>query len=101
METVYVVMKNSDFTEGRGPMVLDSIWSNPSEAILYANSLEPYGATLELGRYGSYAYGQFIKIEARNIHEKFIDKRAEKEAEAKRIALAKLSSSERKLLGLE
>lgn len=33
---VYLIFKNSDMTEGRGPMVLDRVMGNKAEAIQYA-----------------------------------------------------------------
>lgn len=35
---VFLVYKNADMTEGRGPMVLDSIWLHQQDAENYANS---------------------------------------------------------------
>lgn len=37
MSAVYAVYKNSDMTEGRGPMVLDSLWWSEEDAWAYAN----------------------------------------------------------------
>ena len=98
-KTVYVVMRNADFTEGRGPMVLDSIWSNASEAVKHAESMEPYGSKMEIGKYGYYAYGQFMQIKLENVNESFVDKRKERDEEDRKKALAKLSPKERELLG--
>lgn len=35
MKTVFVVKRNADFTEGRGPMVLDSIFESFELAVQY------------------------------------------------------------------
>lgn len=41
---VYVVLKNADFTEGRGPMVFNKIFANQEDAKQYAfDNLNPYG----------------------------------------------------------
>lgn len=36
-DEVYLVKKNADMTEGRGPMIVDSVWGNEEEAWAYAN----------------------------------------------------------------
>lgn len=37
MTTVYGVYRNSDMTEGRGPMFLESLWTTETAAWEYAN----------------------------------------------------------------
>lgn len=37
-QQVFVVYKNSDMTEGRGPMVMDSVWADKAEAEEYINT---------------------------------------------------------------
>jgi hypothetical protein len=38
MKKIYLVFRNDDMTEGRGPMVLDSIYSSKEKAETYANA---------------------------------------------------------------
>ena len=38
----YIILKNSDFTEGRGPMVFDTVCLTEDAVIKYLNS-RPYG----------------------------------------------------------
>jgi hypothetical protein len=40
MKYVYLVYKNADMTEGRGPMVLDSVWGTEEDAWEYADNQE-------------------------------------------------------------
>lgn len=41
---VYIVKKNNDFTEGRGPMLVDKIFANQADAHNYVNDQgSPYG----------------------------------------------------------
>lgn len=101
MTAVYVVMRNSDFTEGRGPMVMDSLWMNAKDAVRYAESIEPYGAKMEMGKYGAFAYGQFLEIKLQEVMDSYEDMTQKKENELREKALAKLSDKEKKVLGLK
>lgn len=49
---VYVILKNSDFTEGRGPMVLHKIKKTEKSAVDYVMSQEGiFGSKQEESRY--------------------------------------------------
>lgn len=37
MKKVFIVLRNGDMTEGRGPMVIDSVFSSEKTAWEYAN----------------------------------------------------------------
>lgn len=49
MKQVFVVFKNSDMTEGRGPMVIDSIFESYEKACDYMNTKDGV-----MGRSGTY-----------------------------------------------
>jgi hypothetical protein len=97
---VYVVKKNADFTEGRGPMLLDSVWSDPDEAVKWVKQQGGiYGSEqrVELNKYGYYAYANGYQIEKMPL----LDNANEMEHEtAKQKALAKLTPEDRVVLGL-
>lgn len=99
---IYLVMRNGDLTEGRGPMVFKAAFTKPEDAVKYAKSIEPYGADVKIGKYnGTYADGQFTSVEEVTLHESF-ESKAEFDIIRKREeALKKLTMEERKLLGLE
>lgn len=98
---IYLVMQNSDLTEGRGPMIFKAAFLEPGDALKYAKAIEPYGAEVSVGRYkSSYAYGQFTEVVETNLFENFASK-VDIDNEIKRKeALQKLTAEERKLLGL-
>ena len=99
---VYVVMVNSDLTEGRGPMKKDSIWDNPVGACKRASDLEPYhpNINIKLDKYGRYAYGQFTTVDIQDVFSSYEDKLKIENEKIKTKALAKLTAKERELLGL-
>ena len=48
MTTIYIVLKNGDFTEGRGPMSLHKVFADYNKAVTYIKS--------QSGIYGSRQY---------------------------------------------
>lgn len=90
---VYVVLKNSDEVEGRGPMVLDSIFYSEEVAKAYAED-----------RYNYYGHGA-LKQGWATVREMAVldvagDWRTEVREQQRRKALAKLTHEERAVLGL-
>lgn len=55
---IYVVYVNADMTEGRGPMVVDSIWLNKSKAEKYIDSKE--GVMGRKNTWSNVAYGDWM-----------------------------------------
>jgi hypothetical protein len=103
MKKVYIVRKNGDFTEGRGPMNYHRTFSNGPEAVRYVQAQEGiFGSPqhVELDKYGHYAYANGYSIDEEFVYEsagQAIDEAEEKERVK---ALNKLTARERKLLGL-
>lgn len=57
LSTVYVVLKNADFIEGRGQMRLHSIFSTKKEAHEYIMSQDGiFGSPQNFGKYGYNGY---------------------------------------------
>lgn len=94
---IYCVFRNSDFTEGRGPMVLDSIWNNYEEAAKYIDN-QP-GIQGKKAKWSQSLYGDW-EIKKMPIFQHIEDKQAIDNALLKQKALAKLTIEERKVLGL-
>jgi hypothetical protein len=108
---VYVVKKNADFTEGRGPMLFDSVWEDGPEAVEYVRGKSGiYGSAqnIQMSKYDCYAYANGYQINEVPIYES-LKQKADSEAELQALqdqrereqALKKLTDRERKLLGLE
>ncbi len=95
---VYAIFKNSDTTEGRGPMVLDSIFANRTAAVEYADA-QP-GIMGRRGKWSEEKYGDW-EIREMPLFSLAEQKNAAVIAEQKARALSKLTPFERKLLGLE
>lgn len=94
---VFVVFRNSDFNEGRGPDMMDSIWITQEEASKYIDQ-QP-GIQGRRAKWSQETHGDwYIKIMPliKDCDSKFkIDNEALKQK-----ALAKLTPQERKVLGL-
>lgn len=104
MNTVFVVKRNADFTEGRGPMVLHAIFASGPEAVEYVKTRKGiYGSAqkIEMGRDGKYASANgydIVEIKVHDTKEEFL---AQIEADERAAALRKLTARECELLGLE
>jgi hypothetical protein len=93
MTTVYCVYRNADMTEGRGPMLLDSIWASKELAEDYMDCQQGV-----MGRQERWSKSKSHDWEVRefSVHsEKHYPIRIVRER-----ALAKLSVEEKEALGL-
>ncbi len=102
-KNVYIVNVNVDFTEGRGPMVFDSVWSDGEEAIKYVSGKSGiYGSKqlVERDKYGYFAYANGYNIEEKTLLTNVEEKNKKDQEDVRLKALAKLSKEERKVLGL-
>ena len=93
MTTVYCVYKNADMTEGRGPMLLDSIWASRALAEDYMDC--HFGVMGRQERWSKSTSGDWEVREFRVRSEKYDPIKIIREG-----ALAKLSVEEKEALGL-
>jgi hypothetical protein len=97
MIPVYVVRKNADEIEGRGPMELHSIWTERAEAVKFIESQAGFYGRKEQwygDSFGLYSLQPMYALEQ-------IEELKEVEQQRQRDrALAKLTLEERRLLGL-
>lgn len=101
---IYVVFKNADFTEGRGPMQFHLAFTDGEEAIRYVEKQQGiYGSPqrVERGKYGHFAYGNGYEIDKVVVHRSVAEVIRNQKEEARKKALAKLTEEEIELLGLE
>lgn len=94
---VYVVKKNSDMSEGRGPKIVDSIFSNRTAAVEYMDK-QP-GIMGRTGKWSEDGYGDW-KIEEMFLFDSANQREEAVIAEHKENALKKLTDYEKKILGL-
>lgn len=95
---VYLTYKNSDTTEGRGPMVLDSIFLHRKDAAEYIDQ-QP-GIMGCMGKWSEEKYGDW-QINEMDVYESFVDMKTITLAKEKAVALSKLTPKERQILGLQ
>lgn len=65
-DKVYIVRKNSDFTEGRGPMLFHKVFYSGDDAIAYVQGKSGiFGSPqkVERNKFGHYAYANGYDIE--------------------------------------
>lgn len=101
--TIFIVLKNADFTEGRGPMLFHSAWHNGEDAIRWVSAQSGiFGSAQRInrGQYGYYAYANGYQIIETTTIESYDDFIIAGETNARREALAKLTLDERRVLGL-
>ena len=92
---VFCVMRNADFTEGRGPMRLDRIFLNRDDAVDYMDS-QP-GVMGRRAKWSEEKVGGDWRLEPKIVHEgKWAKEEADKEETRK--LLNRLSPRERELL---
>lgn len=96
MTTVAIVLKNADFTEGRGPMVFDKVFDTVEHAEAYiATQPGIYGSKQGKGAYGWNGYDVMrCEVYGGENWKEIMDKQLREEA------LKKLSPEERRVLGL-
>lgn len=101
MITVFASYRNSDTTEGRGPMVVDKVFTKETDAYAYIN-----GQTGVMGRspsqFGQNGWAQMgdWTVKSIDVYES-LDEASTAHTEAlKAKALAKLTPAERRALGL-
>lgn len=93
---VVVVNKNADFTEGRGPMLVDKIFDSMEAAEAYI-SAQPgiYGSPQSKGKYGWNGYStKVMRVHGKENWKEIGEKQERQEA------LKKLTAREKELLGL-
>ena len=93
---VAIVLKNADFTEGRGPMVFDKVFDTVEHAEAYI-ALQPgiYGSKQGKGTYGWNGYDvKLCEVHGGENWKEIMDKQLREQA------LKKLSFEERRVLGL-
>jgi len=102
LKVVYIVLKNADFTEGRGPMLLHTVFSDGEEAIKYVEKQKGiFGSpqNVERGK-GSYARANGYEIVEHDVFQSADDLLDRAIAFEREAALGKLTLRERRLLGL-
>lgn len=110
--SVFVVMRNSDSAEGRGPMVIDCIFTQLDIATCYVDGMESprqkrewvkrFGAQDVYGGPTVYGCGRSLfEIREHRIFTTILDKEKENLEREKKRALAKLTPREIKLLGID
>lgn len=90
---VYVVLRNSDLEEGRGPFVLDAVFANDTLAVQYAEEKFDYY------HHGAIAQG-WARIATMPVFESTSEWRRLEREKIRAQALAKLTPEEREILGL-
>lgn len=96
---VWVVMKNADTNEGRGPMVLDSIWAAGAEVECRAYVNSRPGVQGRRCEWTKDAYGDWT-MTRHELHSSLQEIVKAERAALRRGALAKLTPQEREALGL-
>lgn len=104
MNRIYIVLKNADFTEGRGPMVFHNAFTTPALACDYVRVQEGiYGSKQEVEvvrEKDVYARGNGYDILESPLYSSLDQVLTFEKEILKAQALAKLSAAERKALGL-
>jgi hypothetical protein len=95
---VYGLYYNSDMTEGRGPMLLHSIWDNWAECVKFMD--KQTGIMGRKAKWSTQKYGDW-RIEEHYIVSSEADMTEKQNHEIKQKALAKLTDEEKKALGLD
>lgn len=98
MKTIYAVYRNADTTEGRGPMVLDSLFSNRNHANTYIDN-EP-GVMGRREKWSEKKYGDW-KVEELVVYDSITEKNLNDKEILRRKALSKLSKEEIEALGVK
>lgn len=104
MDKVYVVLRNADSTEGRGPMLLHAAFSDGEEAIKYVEKQGGiFGSKQEVvrGKYGHYASGNGYQIVEQPVYKSGEDIETIEREQLRARALGKLSEEEREVLGIK
>lgn len=86
-DVVYVVLKNADMIEGRGPMLLHSVWSNEKQPKLFIHNKNNYDGLYE--------------IKQMSVYDSIVQMNAIEESNLRARALAKLTPEEMAALGLK
>lgn len=94
---VYVVMRNSEMTEGRGPMVFHSLWSTKEVADHFID--EQPGVMGRKQKWSQQKYGDWT-VTPMPVYEFLEEYETEKKLEIREQALKKLSHAEKVALGL-
>jgi hypothetical protein len=96
---VWVVKRNSDTTEGRGPMVVDSIWTADAEEECAAYIDGQHGVMGRTAKWSEAEYGDWT-MERTPLFDSRSTKKSRDEADLRISALKKLSPKEKVALGL-
>lgn len=97
MKVVYATLYNADTCEGRGPMVIDKVFSNRRDAAAYIDN-KP-GVMGRRGKWSEEKYGDW-KIEEYPVFDCLAEARQSDEKIKKEKALAKLTEEDKRALGL-
>jgi hypothetical protein len=101
---IYLVFRNSDFTEGRGPMVFSCAFKDATDAVEYVARQEGiFGSPqkVEIGKhFGTYASANGYDIREVELIESLEQEEAIHQDRVRRRALSKLTREEWNALGL-
>ncbi len=97
MKTVYATYYNADMTEGRGPMVLDKIFTNRVDANAYIDT--KFGVMGRPGPWSNQKYGDWT-VQEHRLFDSLDDAAKDHDREVRKRALGKLTDEERKVLGI-
>lgn len=96
------VYRNSDMTEGRGPMVLDSVFTYRVDAVAYANA-QPGVMGRKLSDFGDKSWDRMgdWQINQVEVFDSIEDHNQTTAKNVRAAALGKLTAHERHILGLD
>jgi hypothetical protein len=103
MKSVFIVLKNADFTEGRGPMLFHSVWEDGEQAIKYVEKQQGISGSrqkVERGKYGHFAYANGYLINEKPLMTSLGDVEAAELLTKREAALRKLNDEDKRVLGL-
>ena len=100
MKYVHVVRKNSDTVEGRGPMIVDSIWAGEAEKCAKKYMDEQPGIMGRKGEWSKDRYGDWT-IERVPVIQSYSTKKDTDSLLLREKALRKLTKEEKVALGVE
>ena len=99
MKYVWVVKCNSDMTEGRGPMLLDSVWADNREEVAAYIDGQP-GCMGRMEKWSEKSYGDWT-MERVPVFESVDRKHENKMAALREKVISRLNDEELEALGIE
>jgi len=100
MKTIYLVKRNSDTTEGRGPMVIDTAFFSRIEAAKYIDPKPGIMGRLSDKGWSTEKYGDWM-IEPLIVYDSLTESNNNSREKLIESAMAKLTDSERIALGVD